>query len=86
MLTAKQQLSENIASLKRIAETVPELIAETIIEMTEAQRLAAELECAAEDCNTLFTPTPRSHGQKYCSTRCRTRIHNRKIRDQAQKT
>lgn len=36
--------------------------------------------CAAEDCNTLFTPTPQGSAQKYCSTRCRNRIAKRRAR------
>ena len=31
--------------------------------------------CAAEDCNQKFVPT--KHNQKFCSNRCRSRIHAR---------
>jgi len=54
------------------------LAVEAFFEFQEGKRDIRQ--CAAPDCKKLFIPTPRGHQQKYCSVRCRTRIHKRKMR------
>ena len=52
------------------------LVAEAFEELTRGERDVRQ--CAAEDCKKLFIPSPRGHGQKYCSTRCRNRVNMRR--------
>jgi len=33
--------------------------------------------CAAEDCNNIFIPYKSGQGQRFCSARCRSRVHKR---------